>query len=251
MNVRPVECLQDNYAWVISQDGHAVVVDPSETAPVLAALDGLVLDAIWCTHHHHDHVGGVLGLLKHFPVPVVASTYDAEHGRVPGQTLAAGDGEVLRTGRFSARIHAVPGHTLGAITFETKTDLFTGDTLFAGGCGRVFEGTMPMMRASLARIAALSPTLKVRCGHEYTVKNLEFAVEYANEPATVARLQDARGRRATGLPAVGDPLQVELDTNPFLRWDAPALREVAARREADPTDPDAVFAAVRRAKDRW
>jgi hydroxyacylglutathione hydrolase len=251
MHVRPVECLQDNYAWVISQDGHAVVVDPSEAGPVLAALDGLVLDAIWCTHHHADHVGGVQEIVARHPVPVVGGEYDRNHGRIPGQTLAAADGELLRTGRFTARVHTIPGHTLGAIAFETDGDLLTGDMLFAGGCGRVFEGTMPMMRASLARLAALHPRLRIRCGHEYTVKNLEFAVAIAAEPAAATRLEAAREKRAAGKPAVGEPLAVELETNPFLRWEAPNVRAAAARLGADPQDPDAVFAAIRHAKDRW
>lgn len=251
MNVVPIPCLSDNYAYLLVRDGHAVLVDPSEPEPVLAALEGLTLDAIWCTHHHFDHVGGVEGVLAQYPVEVVGSRYDLDQGRIPGQTRAVDDGDTLVSGGFSARVHAIPGHTLGAVAFEIDDALLTGDTLFAGGCGRVFEGTYAMMRASLAKLRALDPALRIWCGHEYTVKNLEFANEIAPEPAVAERLASARARRAGGEPTMGDPLSVELETNPLVRWDAPAIRAAAARLGADPSDPDAVFGAIRHAKDRW
>ncbi|MDP2315125.1 MAG: hydroxyacylglutathione hydrolase [Pseudomonadota bacterium] len=251
MNVRTVPCLTDNYAYLLVQDGHAVVVDPSEAAPVLAALDGLVLDAIWCTHHHWDHVGGIPALLAHRAVPVVGSRYDLEHGRIDGQTAGVGAGDTVRFGSHVARVHTIPGHTLGAIAFEIDGGLYPGDTLFVGGCGRVFEGTMAQMRGSLATLRALDPALRVWCGHEYTVKNLEFAESLAPEPEVVERLADMRAVRARGEPTVGRPLAAELATNPFVRWDAPPVAAAAARLGADPADPDAVFAALREAKDRW
>lgn len=246
MDVRPLPCLLDNYAYLLVRNGHAVVVDPSEAEPVLDALDGLVLDAIWCTHHHGDHVGGVPGILARHDVPVVGSRYDLDRRRIPGQSTGVGDGNVVTWGDVRAKVYEIPGHTLGAVAFEVDGHLFTGDTLFAGGCGRVFEGTLPQMRASLATLRGLDPALRVWCGHEYTVKNLEFAEQIAPEPTVTRRLADARARRARGEPTVGDPLAVELATNPFLRWDAPAVRAFAHA-----TDPDAVFAAVRTAKDTW
>ncbi len=251
MDVRPLPCLADNYAYLLVHEGHTVVVDPSEAAPVIAALDGLVLDAIWCTHHHGDHVGGVPELVARFPVPVIGSRYDHDHGRIEGQTVAVDEGDTVPIFGATAKVHAIPGHTLGAIAFELPGDLFTGDTLFAGGCGRVFEGTMPMMRASLDKLRGLDPGLRVWCGHEYTVKNLEFAQAIAPEPAVARRLEEARARRSRGEPTVGDPLAVELETNPLVRWDAPAIRAAAALRGADPTDRDAVFGAIRHAKDTW
>lgn len=260
MNVRTVPCLTDNYAYLLVHDGRAVVIDPSEAPPVEQALGAdaagtLSLAALWLTHHHWDHVGGLPQLLARGPVPVVGSRYDLDQGRIAGQTVAAGEGTPLSFAGQAARIHLVPGHTLGAIAIEIGGHLFTGDTLFAGGCGRVFEGTMPMMRASLAKLRALDPALRVWCGHEYTVKNLEFAEALTTEngvpePAVSARLAEARAQRARGEPTVGHPLAHELATNPFLRWDAPAVRAAAARMGADPDDPDAVFAAVRHAKDR-
>lgn len=251
MNVRTVPCLADNYAYVVEHDGHAVVIDPSEADPVLSALDGLVLDAVWLTHHHWDHVGGLPGLLAEHRVPVVGSRHDLDHGRITGQTIAVVDGNVLSFCGHDVRIHTVPGHTLGAIALEVAGNLFTGDTLFAGGCGRVFEGTMAMMRASMAKLRALDPALRVWCGHEYTVNNLEFALSLTEEPAVSARLAEVRASRARGEPTVGRTLADELATNPFLRWDTPAVRAAAARIGADPADPDAVFSALRGAKDRW
>ncbi|MES2638756.1 MAG: hydroxyacylglutathione hydrolase [Myxococcota bacterium] len=257
MNVRTVSCLTDNYAYLLVHDGRAVVIDPSEGPPVAAAVDaeGVSLGALWLTHHHWDHVGGLPDLLARAAVPVVGSRYDLDQARIDGQTVAADEDTVLFFGGHTARIHLVPGHTLGAIAIEIGGHLFTGDTLFAGGCGRVFEGTMPMMRASLEKLRALDPALRVWCGHEYTVKNLEFAAALTAEngepePAIAARLAQARAQRARGEPTVGHPLADELATNPFLRWDAPAVRAAAARMGADPQDPDEVFGAIRHAKDR-
>ncbi|MFN7147695.1 MAG: hydroxyacylglutathione hydrolase, partial [Myxococcota bacterium] len=203
--MRPLPCLLDNYAYLLVRNGHAVVVDPSEAEPVLEALDGLVLDAIWCTHHDGDHVGGVPGILARHDVPVVGSRYDLDRRRIPGQTTAVGDGNVVTWGDLRAKVYEIPGHTLGAVAFEVDGHLFTGDTLFSGGCGRVFEGTLPQMRASLATLKGLDPALRVWCGHEYTVKNLEFAEQIAPEAAVTARLSDARARRERGEPTVGDP----------------------------------------------
>jgi len=251
MNVLPIPCLADNYAYLLVQDGHAVVVDPSEADPVLAALGGLVLDAIWCTHHHWDHVNGVPGLLARHAVPVVGSRYDMEQGRIPGQTIAVDDGDTVPFREHTARILTIPGHTLGAIAFAIQGELFTGDTLFAGGCGRVFEGTLPMMQASLAKLRALDPGSRVWCGHEYTVKNLEFAQGLAPDPAVEKRLGVARDLREHGAPTVGSTLAEEAATNPFLRWDSPAIVAAARTLGAPDDSPAAVYGAWRTAKDHW
>lgn len=250
MNVIPIPCLADNYAYLLEQDGHAVVVDPSEAGPVLAALAGLTLDAIWCTHHHWDHINGVPGLLERHAVPVIGSRHDHDQRRIPGQTIAVEAGDTVPFGPFQAHIRAIPGHTLGAIAFQIEGELFTGDTLLAGGCGRVFEGTLPMMQASLAQLRSLDPTLRVWCGHEYTVKNLEFAQSQAPDPAVSARLGAARAQRAQSLPTVGSTLAEEVTTNPFLRWDDPAIIATARRLGALDDGPAEVFGAWRTAKDR-
>lgn len=256
LEVIPVPCLRDNYAYLVADRarGEAIVVDPSEPGPVLAQLraERLSLRAIWCTHHHFDHVGGNDALAEATPgLEVLGSTHDLAENRIPRQTRGLSDGEEVVFGGHVFSVLAVPGHTLGAIAYVSEADLFTGDTLFAGGCGRVFEGTMPMMRASLARLRARDGHLRLWCGHEYTERNLEFAaaVEPAS-PAVGARLERVRALRAKEAPTVGGRLADERDTNPFFRWDAPAVRAFAAAR-GDATTDDWVFARVREAKDAF
>jgi len=252
IEVIPVPLLQDNYAYLLADRaaGSAVVVDPSEAAPVREALarEGLSLAAIWCTHHHSDHVGGVAELGA---PEVIGSAYDAEHGRIPGQTRSVREGDGIEFGGVRFEVLEVPGHTLGAIAFVGDGNVFTGDTLFLGGCGRVFEGTMPMMRASLAKLRALPESTRVWCGHEYTVKNLEFAgaVE-PNEPSILLRLEGVRAMRGEGRHTIPGTIGEELRTNPFLRWDSSAVAAFAGSRGVA-EDEDEVFARVREAKNSF
>lgn len=256
LEILAVPCLRDNYAYLVVDRARseAVVVDPSEAEPVLARLraEGLTLRAIWCTHHHFDHVGGNEALCDALPgLEVLGSAYDANEKRIPRQTRALSDGDEILFGARAFTILEIPGHTLGAIAFASDADLFTGDTLFLGGCGRVFEGTMPMMRASLARLGALPPNLRVWCGHEYTEKNLEFALLVEPKSAVVrARLDAARATRARGTATVPGRLGDEHETNPFLRAAAPAVRAFAAAR-GDASSDDEVFARVREAKNAF
>lgn len=245
MQVTPLPCLADNYAWLLREGDDAVVVDPSEAGPVLAALGTARLRAVWCTHHHWDHVGGIEDLrMRLGAFDIVGSHRDV--GRIPHQTRAVGEGDVVEP--FGARVVDIPGHTLGAVAYVVDGYLFSGDTLFSAGCGRVFEGTMEQMRTSLAKLRALDPSLRVCCGHEYTVKNLEFAAATMPEDAAVAaRLAEARASRERGEPTVPALLSDELRTNLFLRWDDPGVAAAAAR--LDPT-VDA-FTALRLAKDRF
>ena len=245
VRVIPVPCLEDNYAYlVVGARGTVVVVDPSEAAPVLEALarEGLVLSAIWLTHHHLDHVGGVAELVRDTGVrDVIGSRHDHAAGRIPKQTRAVTGEDVLELDGEPVRILSVPGHTLGAITFVVGDDAFTGDTLFVAGCGRVFEGTMAMMAESMRVLRALAPTTRIWCGHEYTVSNLAFAchVEPPNEDAARA-LVEAKARRANGEPTVPGLIGDERRVNPFLRFD---LEDVFH-------EPDAVlsFTRLREAK---
>jgi hydroxyacylglutathione hydrolase len=234
VEITPVPCLQDNYAYLLVEGDDAVVVDPSEAAPVLAALGDRRLVGVWLTHHHHDHVGGVEEIVDaRGPVEVVGSRHDGERGRIPRQTRAVGEGDRLAFG--DTRVLDIPGHTLGAVAYVTAAgDAFTGDTLFCAGCGRVFEGTMPMMRDSLAKLRALDPATRVWCGHEYTGKNLAFARSMLPDDAAIA------ARRAEGC-TVPSTIGEERRTNVFLRWDDPALAGYG---------PD-VFATLRHAKDRY
>ena len=247
MQVIPVPCLSDNYAYLVIENGRAAVVDPSQAQPVLRALDEarVRLSEIWLTHHHWDHVGGIEALVEACPIEQIrGSKYDAEHHRIPGQNDALGDGSAFDFGGSEVEVVEIPGHTLGAIAFITEGNLFSGDTLFIAGCGRVFEGTMEMMSRSLAKLRRLSSDTKIWCGHEYTINNLRFAKTIEPDNAEIDRaLAEAVGTRERNGFTVPGQLDRELATNPFLRFDNPA---VAAGR-----DPVSSFTAIRQAKDEF
>jgi len=247
MQVIPVPCLSDNYAYLVIANGRAAVVDPSQADPVLRAIDEhrVKLSEIWLTHHHWDHIGGIEPLIEECPIEQVrGSQYDADHQRIPRQTDALSDGDSFDFAGVTVDIAEIPGHTLGAIAFIAEGNLFSGDTLFIAGCGRVFEGTMEMMSRSLAKLRSLPPDTKVWCGHEYTVNNLRFAKTIEPENPEVERaLQEAIAVRAAGEFTVPGRLDRELAINPFLRFDEPT---VAAGR-----DPVASFSAIRGAKDSF
>lgn len=255
MRILAVPCLTDNFAYLVIDDasGVAAVVDPGEAAPVEAALAraGVTLVAIWATHHHGDHVGGAPALLDaHEGVAFVAHRVDAE--RIPRITRRLDEGEEVTVGAVRAKIIHNPGHTLGAISYAIAGSegvtgaVFTGDTLFGAGCGRVFEGTPAMMHASLTRLAALPNSTRVYFGHEYTVANLRFAA--AVEPKShaiadrAAATESARGR---GVPSVPSTIGDERSTNPFLRTTEPAVIAAARAKGAASAEPSAVFAALR------
>jgi hydroxyacylglutathione hydrolase len=249
MRVETIPCLADNYAYLVHLEGarEALVVDPSEAEPVRAALDarGLELVGILATHHHHDHVGGIDALVAASPgVAVVGSEHDRR--RIPRLTRALGHGATIEVAGLSVRALAVPGHTLGAVAYHVGDELFTGDTLFVGGCGRLFEGTAADMHRSLASLAAgLAGTTRVWCGHEYTEANLRFAAVMEPDHAPIREaLEAARAKRARGEPTVPSTLADELAYNPFLRTDSPVLR---ARAGSDV--PAEVLAWVRAQKD--
>jgi hydroxyacylglutathione hydrolase len=205
----------------------------------------LKLTEIWLTHHHWDHVGGIEPLIEECPIAHVrGSRYDSEHERIPRQTDALADGDSFDFVGGKVDVLEIPGHTLGAIAFITEGHLFSGDTLFIAGCGRVFEGTMAMMSQSLAKLRSLPTDTKVWCGHEYTVNNLRFARTVEPNNADIARaLEEATAAREAGRFTVPGRLDRELATNPFLRFDDPS---VAAGR-----DPIASFTAIREAKDNF
>jgi hydroxyacylglutathione hydrolase len=251
-----IPLLRDNYAYLLveRETRRAVVVDPSEGKKVLDVVRAreVELEAIWCTHHHPDHVGGVEEIVSAMgAIEVAGSRYDREHGRIPRQSRVLDEGDVVVLGESRFGVMSIPGHTLGAIAYVGEGLALTGDTLFSGGCGRVFEGTMPMMRASLVKLAALPDETRVLSGHEYTVKNLEFAlvVEPDNE-AVRSRLEDARDLRDEAKPTVGGSIALERATNPFLRWTSAAVRAFAATKGQSASDDD-VFARVREAKNAF
>lgn len=253
MRVVPVPCLADNYAYLIvcEESGRAAVVDPSEADPVLAAAraEGAELVAIWNTHHHWDHTGGNKGLLDAMPALEVVA-HESDRGRVPGQTTFAVAGDrVELSPRVAAEIVFNPGHTSGAVSYylADAPAVFTGDTLFLAGCGRLFEGTAAEMHASLSRLAALPDDTLVYCGHEYTAANLRFAAAVEPESAVVAE----RARR-TRVPSVPGTIGEEKATNPFLRVGEPAVIDAALSADgSSDRSPAAVFGALRRWKDRF
>jgi hydroxyacylglutathione hydrolase len=248
MRIVVVPCLKDNFAYLVIDGRLAAVVDPGEAAPVEAAVarEGVELVAVWATHHHWDHVGGVADLAAKRPgLAVVAGDRDAP--KIKGVTEQLADGGETTLGGLRARAIHNPGHTLGAISFAVEDAVFTGDTLFGGGCGRVFEGDPAMMHASLMRLAALPPETRVYFGHEYTGSNLRFAA--AVEPDNAEIAQRARGVDAAA-PSTPSTIALERATNPFLRAAAPAVAAAGAQRGAAP-DPVSVFAAIRAWKDNF
>ena len=250
MRVHPIPCLSDNYAYLVARDGaeECVVIDPSESAPVVAALarEGLRLVAILNTHHHHDHVGGNEGLRERFgALPVYA--HGSDEGRVPAQTERVEEGKGFQVAGLDWTALHVPGHTTGAVAYCVEDAVFTGDTLFVAGCGRLFEGTPAMMHRSLDKLAHLPPETRVFCGHEYTVSNLRFALHAEPENRAAADKHDlAVAMRARGEITVPSTIREERATNPFLRCDFPSLRARFPGASVHDT-----FAAVRSAKDSF
>jgi hydroxyacylglutathione hydrolase len=247
MQIDAIPAFEDNYIWALRANGHAAVVDPGEAAPVLRFLEktGDRLCAILVTHKHGDHVGGIAELVARHPVPVYGPTREA--AEVVTHPLAADAHVVLDELGVTLEVMEVPGHTLGHVAFYSAGVLFCGDTLFGAGCGRVFEGTLAQMYASLARLAALPPDTRVYCAHEYTQSCLRFArtVEPANA-AIDARSDKVAHQRAAGQPSVPSTLAEELATNPFLRWRAPAVVAAAtARLGRPPVDDAETFGAIR------
>ena len=257
MEVVPVPQLADNYAYLLIDPTSraAAVVDCAEAPPVLAevAQRRLRLTAVLATHHHFDQVGGNQDLLAAVPgLRVYGSADDAP--RIPGITDRVRDGAPVEVGAFRGRVVLIPAHTSGHVAYHFPAEhaVFTGDTLFAGGCGRLFEGDAAQMMASLARLAALPCYTRVYCGHEYTEKNLRFAalLEPSNR-ALAEKLAAVQARRRAGKPTVPSTIGEEKATNPFLRTASAELAASVRDRVPDlpPGDPVALFAAVRRLKD--
>ncbi|UNK57778.1 hydroxyacylglutathione hydrolase [Pseudoxanthomonas daejeonensis] len=249
MRLSMLPAFEDNYIWVLRDSRRALLVDPGDAAPVLAAArEGLEPAAILLTHHHPDHCGGVPALLERWPGLQVFAPDDE---RIAVECERVGEGSRLRILDSDVQVMAVPGHTRSHVAYVTDGHLFCGDTLFSLGCGRMFEGTPTQMHDSLRRLASLPGDLQVCCGHEYTQANAAFACEVEpGNPDLAARRAQVLRRRAAGLATLPTTLESERACNPFLRCDVPAVRETVARRLGHaPATPVETFAALRSWKD--
>lgn len=255
LHVTAIAAFADNYLWLIHDQHHAVVVDPGDAAPVLAELAAqkLELVAILLTHHHADHAGGVPALLAHANVPV----YGPAGEKIPGVTHPLAENDVVSLPVLDLQLSVldVPGHTAGHIAYvdHQRHNLFCGDTLFAGGCGRLFEGTAAQMTVSLAKLAALPDETRVYCAHEYTVSNLQFAL--AAEPGNgdvTDRLAREKAKRARGEATVPSTIGLEKTSNPFLRYrEAAVVKQLQNSGKLEGSEPVAAFAALREWKNNF
>jgi hydroxyacylglutathione hydrolase len=252
LEIVPVKAFKDNYVWTLRNATHAAVVDPGEARPVLdyLAREDLQLAAILATHHHADHVGGIAELLEKRRVPV----YGPRNEPIATLSHPVSEGDTVTIAELGVEFSVldIPGHTRAHIAYYGAGALFCGDTLFACGCGRLFEGTAEQMYASLQKLLSLPDATKVYCGHEYTLANIGFArnVEPANS-ALASREQRDRRLREAGKPTLPSTLADEKATNPFLRCREPAVVEsVNKYLGARVSDPVRVFAAIRQWKNQ-
>ena len=251
----PIPAFADNYLWLLHDGKRALVVDPGDATPVLRVLqeNALQLESILVTHHHADHTGGV-DLLRE---TTGAKVFGPASECIPAPYLPLREGDVVEAMGLNFQVLDVPGHTSGHIAFYTAAMndqplLFCGDTLFSGGCGRLFEGTPAQMLNSLDKLAALPAQTQVCCTHEYTLSNLRFALAVEPDNADLVKYHaDCVKSRSNGLPTLPSSIAQELLVNPFLRSRQTAVRTAARHFDAGAQDDIAVFAAIRQWKNQF
>lgn len=251
LDIRQIPVLDDNYVYLVREptSGAVAVVDPAVTDEILAEAKklGWNITHILNTHHHGDHVGGNLAIKEATGCTIVGPGHDPD--RIPGMDLQVKDGDTYQFGAETAQVFFVPGHTRGHIAFWFKDSdaLFSGDTIFSIGCGRLFEGTPDQMWASLSRLRALPPQTRIYCAHEYTASNVRFAVTIEPDNTALRDYEaEVKTKRANNQPTVPSTLKLERAANPFLRADEPALQQAIGMVGKPAVD---VFAEVRHRKD--
>jgi len=243
LKIRPIPAFQDNYIWLIQNGNHVAVVDPGDAVPVISTLqnENLTLDAILITHHHNDHIGGVQSLLKEYQTQVFAPTN--EHFDFTHQSVRENDLIQLPNLKLNLSVIDIPGHTNGHVAYYGLNHLFCGDTLFGGGCGRLFEGTYEQLFNSLNKLAALPDETLIYCAHEYTEHNLRFAsLVDSKNLALINRIASTKKVRASNKPSLPSSIGLEKETNPFLRCDDQLITSALGLQAPDPI---AVFKTLR------
>ena len=253
INIEPIAAFSDNYIWLLSTNEGSIVIDPGESKSLLKILKENKLDlrAILITHHHFDHTGGIEEILSEISIDV----YGPKNNIASINKRLVGGSKINLLG-IEFEVIEIPGHTLDHIAYYSKNNgqpiLFCGDTLFAGGCGRVFEGTFKQMHNSLSILKKLPSNTKIYCGHEYTESNLAFAknVEPLNENI-ISRYNETLNIRKQGIPSLPSTIGAELQTNPFLRVDTEEVQEMILKKFNTPKDDEEVFTALRQWKDNF
>jgi len=222
MKVEIIKCLQDNYSYLLidEETNSACVIDPSESKPIINYTENnnINLKFILNTHHHFDHIGGNKVLKKKYNSKVIG--FKKDKNRIPGIDIELDDKEIWKNNQFEAKIYHIPGHTSGHVCYHffNQNFLFTGDTLFSLGCGRIFEGTYEEMFSSLQLIKSFPAETKIYCGHEYTLKNSEFCIKYdENNSKLREKIGSIKKKIEKGLPTIPSTIKEELDCNIFLR----------------------------------
>jgi hydroxyacylglutathione hydrolase len=251
MNLNSIPAFQDNYIWVLNDEqGKCVIVDPGEAAPVLKAIvdNGWHPEAILLTHHHNDHVGGVKELVKNFPGLVV---YGPQETQDKGTNRVVREGDKVNILKYEFSVIATPGHTLGHICYFSLPYLFCGDTMFSGGCGRLFEGTAEQMYQSFQKINSLPAETLICCAHEYTLSNIKFSLSVLPEDKDLTRyyrkVKELRAKNHSTLPTT---LQIERQINIFLRTEDIDLKNIISK-ETNLQQPQQIFAWLRAKKDSF